>query len=61
MAYLKRAVVAGFKNIEHMNNDKDLDALRGREEFKKLMAELEAERKMVTKEDKPPKAKQKKK
>ena len=29
------------KDAEHMKKDKDLDALREREDFKKLVAELE--------------------
>jgi len=54
ISYMKRGDVAGlaaFKNIEHMKTDKDLDALRGREDFKKLMAELQAEKKAATKEE----------
>jgi hypothetical protein len=42
MAWLKQAVAAGFKDAAHMEKDKDLDALRGREDFKKLLAELAA-------------------
>jgi hypothetical protein len=42
MALLKQAVTAGFKNAAHMREDKDLDALRTRDDFKKLMSELEA-------------------
>jgi hypothetical protein len=42
MAWLKQAVAAGYKNAAHMQKDKDLDALREREDFKKLMAELAA-------------------
>jgi eukaryotic-like serine/threonine-protein kinase len=48
MAWLKRAVAAGFRNAAHMKKDTDLDALRGRDDFKKLMAELEAEEKAKT-------------
>ena len=40
MAWLKKAVAAGYKNLEQVKNDKDLDALRLREDFKKLIAEL---------------------
>ena len=42
---LKRAVAAGFKSAAHLNHiktDTDLDALRGRDDFKKLIAGLEA-------------------
>jgi hypothetical protein len=42
MAWLKKAVVAGYKDAAHMEKDKDLDALREREDFKKLLAELAA-------------------
>jgi hypothetical protein len=41
MAWLKQAIAAGFKNVPHMNTDKDLDSLRTRDDFKTLMAELE--------------------
>jgi hypothetical protein len=40
MAWLKKAVAAGYKDAAHMQKDKDLDALREREDFKKLLAEL---------------------
>jgi hypothetical protein len=42
MAWLKKAVAAGYKDGAHMEKDKDLDALRDREDFKKLLAELAA-------------------
>jgi hypothetical protein len=42
MAWLTKAVAAGYKNAAHMRKDKDLDALREREDFKKLLAELAA-------------------
>ncbi len=41
MTWLKQAVVGGFKNAAHMKKDKDLDALRQREDFKGLLGELE--------------------
>jgi WD40 repeat protein/tRNA A-37 threonylcarbamoyl transferase component Bud32 len=41
MSWLLQAVAAGFNNVAHMKHDKDLDSLRGREDFKKLVAELE--------------------
>jgi tetratricopeptide (TPR) repeat protein len=41
MEWLKKAVAAGFKDIAQIKKDTDLDALRGREDFKKLLAELE--------------------
>jgi serine/threonine protein kinase/tetratricopeptide (TPR) repeat protein len=45
MAWLHRAVAAGFNDAEHITQDSDLDALRGREDFKKLLAELQAKKK----------------
>jgi tetratricopeptide (TPR) repeat protein len=42
MALLRQAIAKGYKDAEHMKKDDDLKALRGREDFKKLMAELEA-------------------
>jgi serine/threonine protein kinase/tetratricopeptide (TPR) repeat protein len=42
MAWLTRAVVAGYKNAAHIRKDTDLDSLRDREDFQKLLADLEA-------------------
>jgi tetratricopeptide (TPR) repeat protein len=39
---LQQAVTAGYKDHAHMKADKDLDPLRGRDDFKKLLADLEA-------------------
>jgi len=39
----KRPFAAGFKNVEH-RKDTDLDALRGPEDFKKLLTQLEAKK-----------------
>jgi len=38
---LQQAVIAGFKDAAHMKQDTDLDPLRDRDDFKKLVAELE--------------------
>jgi tetratricopeptide (TPR) repeat protein len=38
---LRQAVAKGYKEAAHMKKDKDLDALRDREDFKRLVAELE--------------------
>ena len=38
IAWLKQAVTAEHKDAAHMAKDKDLDALRGREDFKKLLS-----------------------
>jgi hypothetical protein len=45
MAWLHKAVAAGSKNAEQMKRDRDFDALRERADFKKLLAELQAEQK----------------
>jgi hypothetical protein len=45
IALLKQAVAKGYKNAAHMKQDKDLDALRDRADFQKLVAELEAAKK----------------
>ena len=42
MAWLQQAIAAGYTNAAHIAKDTDLDALRDREDFKKLVAELEA-------------------
>jgi serine/threonine protein kinase/tetratricopeptide (TPR) repeat protein len=41
MAWLTQSVAAGYKDAAHMKQDNDLDSLRAREDFKKLVAELE--------------------
>ena len=41
MQWLHKTVQAGYKDATHMNKDTDLDPLRDREDFKKLLAELE--------------------
>jgi hypothetical protein len=54
MAALRQAIRNGYKDAAHMKKDTDLDPLRGREDFKKLVAELEAWRQSL--EKKPDKA-----
>jgi serine/threonine-protein kinase len=44
MAWLKQAVAAGYKTAAHLKQDKDLDALRDREDFTKLVTALEGTR-----------------
>ena len=41
MTWLTKAVAAGWKDAEHLKKDADLDFLRDREDFKKLVADLE--------------------
>jgi hypothetical protein len=45
VALLQQAVAKGYKDAEHMKKDDDLKALRGRDDFKKLLAGLEAKAK----------------
>jgi tetratricopeptide (TPR) repeat protein len=40
---LRDAAAKGFKDVAHMKQDTDLDLLRDREDFKKLLHELEAQ------------------
>jgi hypothetical protein len=42
MAWLQKAVAAGYVDSAHMKTDADLDSLRGRADFQKLLADLEA-------------------
>ena len=39
---LRESANAGFLNVDHFKRDSDLDSLRNREDFKKLIADLEA-------------------
>ncbi|HZZ71430.1 MAG TPA: protein kinase [Pirellulales bacterium] len=41
MELLRTAVAAGYKDATHIKNDNDLDSLRGRDDFQKLLEELE--------------------
>jgi hypothetical protein len=43
MKHLKEAVASGFKDAAQIKADKDLDSLRGREDLKKLVADLEGD------------------
>ena len=40
MELLNRAVTAGFDDAAHIKHDTDLDPLRERDDFKKLLDEL---------------------
>ena len=42
MAWLQKAVAAGFKDVADLKQDKDLEALRDRTDFRKLVSDLEA-------------------
>jgi hypothetical protein len=41
MKLLREAVSKGYKDVPHMKKDTDLEPLRQREDFQKLVAELE--------------------
>ncbi len=45
MAWLHKAVAAGFNDVAHIKENRDLDALRELEDFKKLLSELQANKK----------------
>jgi serine/threonine protein kinase/tetratricopeptide (TPR) repeat protein len=40
VALLRQAVARGFKDVQHLKSDEDLNSLRQRDDFKKLLAEL---------------------
>jgi hypothetical protein len=42
---LRQAIAKGYASLPSMKQDKDLDPIRQREDFKKLIAELESKRK----------------
>ena len=42
ITWLRQSVAAGFNNAAHMKKDTDLDALRQRPDFQKVLTELEA-------------------
>jgi serine/threonine protein kinase/tetratricopeptide (TPR) repeat protein len=44
MAWLKQAIAAGYKNAARLKRDRNLDALRNREDFTKLVTVLEGRR-----------------
>jgi hypothetical protein len=44
MTWLTQALAAGYKNAAHMKQDKDLEALRSRADFTKLVTTLEGVR-----------------
>jgi hypothetical protein len=42
MDALRKAVAGGYRNVKHMRSDTDLDSLRQREDFQKLLKDLES-------------------
>jgi serine/threonine protein kinase/tetratricopeptide (TPR) repeat protein len=44
MAWLRQAVAAGYRDAAHLKQDRDLDALRDRADFTKLLTTLEGSR-----------------
>jgi eukaryotic-like serine/threonine-protein kinase len=57
MQWLHQAVKAGYKDLAHLKKDTDLDALREREDFKQLIAELEAKSEQQPQTAPPPREK----
>jgi hypothetical protein len=45
MRLFREAVSKGYKDVAHVKTDTDLDPLRQRDDFKKLLAKLEAKSK----------------
>ena len=45
MDLLRQAVAKGYKDAAHVKKDTDLDPIRNREDFKRLIVELEAKKK----------------
>jgi len=48
MEWLRKAVAAGYKNATQLAQDKDFDVLRDRDDFKQLLATVEAAQKAET-------------
>jgi serine/threonine protein kinase/tetratricopeptide (TPR) repeat protein len=53
MEFLQKAVKTGYNNAAHMKQDTDLDALRKRADFQKMIADLEKAAKASGKEPRP--------
>jgi tetratricopeptide (TPR) repeat protein len=53
MAWLRKTIAAGYRNVLLVKHDTNLDALREREDFKKLLTELEAKQKERESDKKP--------
>jgi len=51
--YLEKSIHAGWNDLAHMQQDTDLDALRHFDHYKNLVAILEPERKLSSKEHEP--------
>jgi hypothetical protein len=49
MTTLRQAVQNGYKDVAHIKKDTDLDPLRSRPDFQKLLQELEAKAKPESK------------
>jgi serine/threonine protein kinase/tetratricopeptide (TPR) repeat protein len=49
MAWLNQAVAAGYNDVQDIKSDKDLDVLRDRKDFQRLLADLEASKPKDTK------------
>jgi serine/threonine-protein kinase len=54
LAALRQALAKGYKDLAQLKKDKDLDPLRSRDDFQKLLAGLEQEMSKEKLKDKPP-------
>jgi serine/threonine-protein kinase len=54
LAALRQALAKGYKDLANLKKDKDLDPLRSRDDFRKLLAKLEQEVGKEKLKDKPP-------
>jgi hypothetical protein len=45
MAFLRQAIAQGYGRPDAIKKDSDIDPLRARDDFQKLIAELEAQQK----------------
>ena len=46
---LRKAIAKGYSNVQQLKTDEDLEGLRGREDFKKVMGEVEKKTAVATK------------
>jgi hypothetical protein len=49
MSWLQKAVAGGYRNLAEIKQNTELDKLRDREDFKKLISDLEAQQATETK------------
>ena len=44
VAYLRKAFEVGYRSLVHIAQDNDLDAIRGRDDFKELLLQYQKEK-----------------